>query len=208
MNKGTLSKKSRGYVSPLRESQSGQTRELILSSVARMLRAGELEELSFASVAKICGMSVATVYRYFPSRKALFDGLNEWLGKEIPRPVYPKSAAELLERTPEVFDYYARNYDLFTTQKIAGVMREMNKESSAGRDQALARLIAPYTRHLEERKANAVHALFRHLYGSDTYITMHDRFGVTAGEAAEAVSWAARLLIDNLAHAEKERKRK
>jgi AcrR family transcriptional regulator len=198
MNKGTLSKRRKAYTSTLREKQSGETRGLIIDSVARMLRAGKLEDLSFASVAKISGASVATVYRYFPSRKALFEGLSEWLVREINPPAPPKSIDELVGKTPEIFAFYAKNYDLFTTQKAAAVIREMNEESSRKRDRSVAKLMADHTRHLDERRANAVHALMRHLYGSDAFITMHDRFGVTAEEAAQAVGWAGQLILKQL----------
>jgi AcrR family transcriptional regulator len=200
MNNGTLSKKRRSYSNALRERQAGQTQERILEAVAGLLRAGEMEELSYSLVADRAGVSVPTIYRYFPSRKALFDGLDRWLARELKRPAFPRSYRELVESTPEFFRYYQESRDLLSTARVSALLREANQEGRKARDEGVSALLAPYTSHLEPARAKAVHAVVRLLYSFDSFEMMQERFGLGPSEISEAVLWTLRTLVEKLEH--------
>lgn len=198
MNKATTSPKRREYSSRLREEQAEQTRERILESVAAMLRAGDLEEISFASVARNAGVSVPTVYRYFPSRDALFEGVQEWLNRELKAPPFPKSWEDLAEGSTAMFAYYENARDIFKTAMVTSLFREVGQANRRRRDRAVAELLSPLTRHLDERRANAIHAMLRLIYGFEGFSFMRERFGSTPEEIAEVVAWATRTLTAQL----------
>lgn len=200
MNSATLSKKRRGYSNALREQQAGQTREKILEAVAGLLRAGEMEELSYNLVADRAGVSVPTIYRYFPSRKALFDGLDRWLARELKRPAFPRSYRELMESTPEFFRYYQESRDLLSTARVSALLREANQEGRKARDEGVSALLAPYTSHLGPARAKAVHAVVRLLYSFDSFEMMQERFGLGPSEISEAVLWTLQTLVEKLEH--------
>src|SRR5262245_29501 len=73
-----------------RDRQRQETREQILRAVAHQLEAGEMEDLSFAEVAKDAGVGERTVYRYFPTKEALLGAFWSWMQSqaqlERPRP--------------------------------------------------------------------------------------------------------------------------
>src|SRR6478735_1224214 len=55
----------------LRDDQRAMTRERVLAAVLELVADGALDELSVPAVAKRSGVSVATIYRYFPTRDDL-----------------------------------------------------------------------------------------------------------------------------------------
>src|ERR1700758_3912694 len=65
--------------SSARDRQRQETREQILRAVARQLEAGEMEDLSFAEVAKEAGVGERTVYRHFPTKEALLGAFWSWM---------------------------------------------------------------------------------------------------------------------------------
>ncbi|HKR89731.1 MAG TPA: glycosyltransferase, partial [Phenylobacterium sp.] len=62
-----------------RDRQREETREQILRAVARQLEAGEMEDLSFAEVAKEAKVGERTVYRHFPTKEALLGAFWSWM---------------------------------------------------------------------------------------------------------------------------------
>lgn len=199
MNKGSISKAAgparRAYSSSLRERQAEQTREKILATVADLMREGEMEDLSYNLVAERSGASVPTIYRYFPSRKALLDGMDRWLARELRRPTLPRDLDELIASTRAFFQYYDGAQDMLNAARVSALLREANKPGQKERDRVFAGLLAPHTKGLSGERANAVHSLVRMLYSFDNFLMMKERFGVGPSQAAETVAWATRTLL-------------
>lgn len=63
----------------LRAQQQAETREQILRAVHRKMEGGELEDVSFAEIARETGVGERTVYRYFPNKDALLGAFWAWL---------------------------------------------------------------------------------------------------------------------------------
>jgi AcrR family transcriptional regulator len=206
MNKDDLSQERRAYSSKLREEQAEKTRERILESLAELLRAGDIEEISFNAIAKHAGVSVPTVYRYFPNRKALFDGIQDWLSRELKAPPFPRELPEMAEGAEEIFSYYERSRDTFKTAMVTGLFRDIGQSQRQRRDRAVAALVEPLTRHLDERQQNARAAIFRLIYGFEGFSFMSERFGVTVEEMSEAVAWTTRTLLAALEAEQKVKK--
>src|SRR5260221_10929862 len=94
----------RNYHSPLREQQMEQTRELILEHAIEMLADPSVTELTVADAAARAGVSVRTAYRYFPTKEALFDGLNAWFMRRWgPSPRYPERFEGLDELVGQLY---------------------------------------------------------------------------------------------------------
>ena len=70
----------RPYRSPLREQQAAETRDRILGGLVAAM-AGGLAEVSMPAVAREAGVSVATVYRHFPNKQALYDAMPEYFAR-------------------------------------------------------------------------------------------------------------------------------
>ena len=67
------------YTSTLRQRQAAQTRELILDAVTSLLGDRRADEVTTRDLATAAGVSERTVYRHFPDRDALLEGLSQRL---------------------------------------------------------------------------------------------------------------------------------
>src|SRR3954468_17403674 len=81
------------YDNSHRAAQAGQTREAILDALVRVMARG-VADLSMPAVARESGVSLRTVYRYFPTKRDLLSQVNVRLDERIgysltPYPVDP-----------------------------------------------------------------------------------------------------------------------
>jgi AcrR family transcriptional regulator len=103
----------------------------ILDLAAEHVRRFGASRLTIVSVAKEAGMSHGNVYRYFPSKEALFDAVTEqWLKPveaacrtvaDAPDPAFDKleriivsvhrSYRDKLEGDPEIFDLFCKSFE-------------------------------------------------------------------------------------------------
>lgn len=115
--------------SPSGHSESADLR--ILELAAEHVRRFGAGRLTIVSIAREAGMSHGNVYRYFPSKEALFDAVSEqWLKPveagcrtiaDAPDPAYDKleriivsvhrSYRDKLESDPEIFDLFCRSVE-------------------------------------------------------------------------------------------------
>jgi AcrR family transcriptional regulator len=79
----------------LRERRFQQTRELIMRTVAELLEEGDHAELAVPEVARRSGVSLRTIYRYFPTRDELLAATGEWIAEQYLESHLPDSLAEL-----------------------------------------------------------------------------------------------------------------
>src|SRR6185295_7063387 len=66
------------YRSPLRDERAVQTRERILDGLVQVLARNGIAELSIPLIARAAGVSIPSVYRYFPTKKDLITALDEY----------------------------------------------------------------------------------------------------------------------------------
>jgi TetR/AcrR family transcriptional regulator len=61
----------------------GERRQLILETLARMLEAQQGERITTAQLARAVGVSEAALYRHFPSKAKMFEGLFEFIEETL-----------------------------------------------------------------------------------------------------------------------------
>src|ERR1051325_8869503 len=79
----------------LRAQHAEATRVRILSAVAELLESGQPEELTVPSVAAASGVSLRTIYRYYPTRDELLEAAGRWIGDEVLESPYPQNLDEV-----------------------------------------------------------------------------------------------------------------
>src|SRR5436309_10224776 len=70
--------KKRVYRSPLRDERVIQTRTRILDGLVQVMARNGIAELSIPLIAKEAGVSIPSVYRYFPTKRHLITALDEY----------------------------------------------------------------------------------------------------------------------------------
>src|SRR5262249_9577246 len=71
-------RKSRIYRSPLREERAVQTRQRLWDGLVKGRAKNGIAELSIPLTARAAGLSIPSVYRYFPKKRDLAPALDEY----------------------------------------------------------------------------------------------------------------------------------
>jgi AcrR family transcriptional regulator len=195
---------TRPYYSPLRAGQQEEVRERILSKVGEVLADPAMTDVPVPEVARRAGVSVRTVYRYFPTKEALYDAFNESAQKRLGIKL-PERMDELPGLVDEIFRGFEANGDDYRAWRFSKIAAEAKARRKQRQKRAFAKTIAPLTSHLDERTARGVAAIVHSLVSSETWLTMVDTWGMTTDEAAGAVRWAIETLKTRL---ERERGRR
>src|SRR5919206_3014957 len=91
----------------LRDQHAAATRERILSAVADLLERGDPEDLTMPGVAEASGVSLRTVYRYYPTREQLLEAAGRWIGDELFKHPYPRD----LDEVADLYQEGCRDFD-------------------------------------------------------------------------------------------------
>jgi len=182
----------------LRERQAHQVRSAVLDAVAARLEAGGVDELSMGEIAQAAGVSLRTLYRYFPDRAGLLQAAGEHLYAslgvpyDIERPgdiaASFRDAARRLSARPHL----AR----VLVQTTAG--RAARSATRAQRVDAIRGALAPVTAELDDDTARYATAVIAHLCSAASWVSIADETGLTDDDAQRAVVWAIDTLIDTL----------
>jgi AcrR family transcriptional regulator len=94
LSTSTPSAKARRYRSPVRERQAEETRQRILEALAGQLGRPDTLDVNVTEAAKEAGVSVRTVYHYFPDRAARVEALAEWTREALGPVDHPLDTAD------------------------------------------------------------------------------------------------------------------
>ena len=199
MNTGANQVMSRGYRSPLREKQAGETRQRILEAFAEQITDATLDDFSIARVAQRAGVSNRTVYYHFPNRDTLYRALEEWYDSHLSfrQLGWPKSAGEIASYAEQAIRVFDTDENFTRAVLLSDVARRVRRWGRPQRRRNLEELIVAIPGLPEEQARWAVSVL-HYLMGADAWRALKDESGLTGDEAGKAVGWAARLIVEEL----------
>lgn len=185
----------------LRARQAQVARDAALDAVVDLLERGELADigdLSMPEVARAAGVSLRTLYRYFPTREALLAeaggriqarlGLPIGVGGPDDIPASFWSASGRLAERPRLARALLRT--------AAG--RSAHAPNRSARVQAIHDAIAPLTSTLPPARARQVAGVIAHLCSSAAWVTISAESSLSADDARRGVRWALEILLDAL----------
>lgn len=194
-------------VTPLRQRQAEQVREVVLDAAIAQLEARSVDDVSMADVAQSAGVSLRTLYRYFPDRASLLSAAGEHLYRSLgipfdiaaPEDIAPsfREAARRLGTRPAL----ARAL----VQSRAG--RATRSVVRSQRVRAVRTALEPLTADLEPDTARWATAVIAHLCSAASWVTIADESGLSDADAQQAVSWGIEALIDRLRQSARHRHR-
>jgi len=187
----------RPYESPLRKRQAAQTRDAILDALTRLLQDRRTDEVTTRELAGAAGVSERTVYRHFPDRMALVEGLSDRLEAAIDTaPAFPRAWDDLrpmavqLMGALETHDVEARAEALLN----ADPRRYTNETRQHTADlQALVERTVP---ELDDGQQRSIAAVVRVLASAQTWLRLREEWGIPGDVSGPVVAWA----IDALLH--------
>jgi AcrR family transcriptional regulator len=182
----------------LREQHAEATRERILSAVADLVERPETDELTMPGVAAASGVSLRTVYRYFPTRERLLEAAGRWIGDELLRHRYPRT----LDEVAELFRVGCRDFDerprLVRAMALSQLGQSLRTYRRRERLEAIRQALRNEVGGLSEDELRRAEAVLAYLHNMLAYTTLREESGLSGEEVGEALAWAIRALVDDL----------
>lgn len=176
----------------LRDQHAAQTRERILDAFGLAFSNSDFAALTHARVARQAGVGERTVWRHFPTRRALQDA-------------YIVRAAERYGWTPPpgaagLAEWASRFFESFLAHAPVGPDEESEalKANRAARFQQIEASLAPVAQHLNARELRAAAAVVHALVSIRTVESWKRQWELDPDQGAAAVRWALATLIGQL----------
>jgi AcrR family transcriptional regulator len=190
----------RSYHSPLREEQVRVTRDRILDALTDLLADRRSDDITTREIAERAGVSQPTVYRYFPDRAALLDGITErinLLAAEYEQGGYALDGID--EVGPRVEWLFVTSEKVPVEMRAEALLnadpRRFGDDTRRHSDELLA-VVATEFPELDERQHARLAGLLRCLGSSQTWLRMREEFGVPGDEAGPLMRWAVDTLVE------------
>ncbi len=184
-------KEKKAYRSSLREEQKKRTREQILEGLIRTMARG-IAEVSIPAVAREAGVSVPTVYRYFPTKRDLIEALGNYsvqkagFGARQP----PHSPEELAAMVKELFVRYEGLDETLRAAAASELGYEMRKEVLPARLKAIEDALAPVKEQYNENDWIRLRNIVLVLSSTAMIRAFKNYLDLSGEEAADSVIWA------------------
>lgn len=191
---------TRSYNSQLRQQQAEATRERILDAMAAIYEEeGRVEAATARAVAARAGVREITVYRHFPNRERLLQGLWARLNRKYGVTVgMPEDAAEVAGKMEALFQSFeaapAHILASIRTEQGLKVRDSLNPERSA----AFLKIVQDIAPRLDEPDRRKAAAVLQLLYSAYSWVSLREQWDLRGAPAAEAVAWAVETLIADL----------
>ncbi|MGH9087094.1 MAG: TetR/AcrR family transcriptional regulator [Acidimicrobiales bacterium] len=170
----------------------------MLDAVISELESNAADDVSMADVANSAGISLRTLYRYFPDRASLFQAAGEHLYGSLGVPfdiAGPEGiSSSLLEAAGR----------LSTRPRLARALvrttagRATRSAVRGQRVDAIKGALEPLTDELDTDTARRVVAVICHLCSAASWVLIAEDSGLDDADAQQAVSWAIDALISTL----------
>lgn len=186
-------------MSPTRKAHADATRRSIVRALVDLLVEEGAASISIPQVATRAGVSVRTVYHYFPTKEALFDGVHEAMPElvDLPdgvAPTPPPSPAELAEALPAIFRYLDANRRLFRALAVSELGGRVAAARQSDRHARIDTVLTPLRDRLSPDDYRRLRGIIGLMVSFDSYDALTDVWGLSPDEAAEAAGWAVEAL--------------
>ena len=194
----------RKYKSQVREAHSAQTCELILSSVSELLAKKGPQGLTYRSVARHSGVSLSTLFRYFPSKSSLLKGVSDWAETKVEDPVVthpnPQSPEELISRMLARFQHHDAHPEIARAYLLSRNGRFLRKKVASVRVDMVARALRGHLSGLDPAIKQDIIAMCYFLISTSAWEHFKYVWGFDAATSSKLCGRTVRLLLDAARH--------
>jgi AcrR family transcriptional regulator len=170
----------------------------MLEATIAQLETKGVDDVSMAEIAEVAGVSLRTLYRYFPDRASLLHAAGEQLYGSLGVPFEISGPDQI---STSLLDA-ARRLSTRPTLTRALVRTTAGRAARGGvRHQRVAeieRALAPVTDGLDPATARWAKAVIAHLCSAASWVFIADESDLDDADAQRAVAWAIDSLVASL----------
>jgi AcrR family transcriptional regulator len=182
----------------LRDERAHAVRSRILGAVASLLEDGDAEQLTMPGVAEAAGVSLRTVYRYYPTRDDLLEAAGRWIGEELLRHPYPRDLDEVADLYQDGCRDFEERPGLVRAMALSELGLDARRPRRRERLQAIRRALRAELVDLPDDELRRAEAVLAYLHNMLAYTVLREESGLSGDEIGEAVGWAIRTLTEDL----------
>ena len=181
----------------LRERRRQETAALILDAVLDLMAELGIDGLTMDAVAERVGVSLRTVYRYFPDRTTLLTAALARHNEAVPFES-PTSADRIGVAYGEVFARLDETPAIVQAVLAARVAGSVRWDARSQRIREIEEALAPACDHLPRHEAEEATAAIVYLANALAWLSLRDESGLDGRRAGAAVTWAIDTLVADL----------
>ena len=183
--------------SSLRERRRRETEDVILEEVLSLIVEEGIEELTMAAVAERAGVSLRTLYRYFPDRTSLLTAGLARHDQSVPfeSPTSPDQIGAVYGAVFPRFDDTPAIVQAVVTARLAGSVRW---EARSRRVREIEHALAPACDRLPRDQAENATAVIVYLANALAWVSLRDESGLDGHRSGAAIAWAIDTLVSDL----------
>lgn len=189
---------TRNYNSSYRASQTERTKNLILDTLAEMVAEDGFEGIIVKDLAARSGVASRTVYRHFPDRDALHDGLADRLVAAGPPEIGLGDRATWPERIEQVYAAFDNDEIACTVGAKLNAVRARSPADSMRRRQRFEETIRGNLPTLDDAEIEAMLAIISILGSSRTWLRLKDEFDMPGSRSGPIMRWLIELVLADI----------
>jgi AcrR family transcriptional regulator len=180
----------------LRERHQDTTRDVIVDALVDILEHSGPFEFSFFELGRRAGVSVRTVYRYFPTRESLFDAVSARVNERVGFREYPDDREGIVNLTRRLFPAFDREAALIRAQMQTGLGQSLRMHAQKQRTQMIVDAVKKTAPNLDAARQRQVGGAISCLMSADAWLRLRNTLGMEGQEAGEAIAWAIDSLFE------------
>lgn len=189
------SRNRRSYDSPARREQAAQTRDRIIGAGSELVheyKSWDWRELTFRAVAERAGVGERTVYRHFPTERALHDAVMRRLEDEADIAYEDVDLSNLTAVTDRFFAALGR----FTVDESVSVTPDPTfTGADERRRHAVLRAVSKGAPDWPEDRVRAVAGLLDVLWNVPSYERLVGAWELSTADATGALTWLIDMVV-------------
>ena len=178
----------------LRERQAAVIRDAILDALADLLDHDDPDDIAMPQVAAEAGVSLRTLYRYFPTREAMFDAVGDHVVARLGLPPQIESADDIATVFLESARRGAQSPRLVRAMLWTRLGRRA-RSSNRRRVESITAALGEVTSHLPPAEARQREGAIVYLASLPAWITVSEECGLSAEDARLGIAWAIGTLV-------------
>jgi len=184
--------------SSLRDRQAAVIREAILDALAARLDHDNPDDVAMPQVAADAGISLRTLYRYFPTREAMFDAVGDHVVARLGLPREIGSPDDIAQVFLESARRGAQSPQLVRAMLWTRLGRRARSPHRRRRVAAITAALAGVTSHLPAAEARRRAGAIVYLCSLPAWISVSEECELSAEDARRGIAWAIDTLVGAL----------